>query len=97
MATLQPDLTARISGERVDVGWGWQGNRAALDLCEIQVDRADGKGFVFLAYDTVPDYTDTAPLPAAGQSAVWKYKAIYHQGDERVGQWSEVVSIPVAG
>ena len=36
------------------------------------------------------------PLPA-GQSAAWKYKAIYRQGDECVGQWSEVVSIPVAG
>jgi len=34
---------------------------------------------------------------AAGQSALWKYKAICHQGDDRVGQWSDVVSIPVAG
>jgi hypothetical protein len=52
---------------------------------------------VFLAIDTIPDYTDTAPMPAAEQSALWKYKAIYRQGDERVGQWSDVVSIPVAG
>jgi hypothetical protein len=34
---------------------------------------------------------------AAGQSALWKYKAIYHQGDDRVGRRSDVVSIPVAG
>ena len=61
------------------------------------VDRGDGKGFVFLAVDTVPDYTDTAAMPPAGQSALWKYKAIYLQGDDRVGQWSDVVSIPVAG
>ena len=33
---------------------------------------------------------------AAGQSALWKYKAIYLQADQRVGQWSDVVSIPVA-
>jgi hypothetical protein len=33
----------------------------------------------------------------AGQSALWKYKAIYRQGDDRVGQWSDVVSLPVAG
>ena len=47
--TVRPArCTARISGGRVEIGWGWQGNRAALDLCEIQVDRADGKGFVFL-------------------------------------------------
>ena len=48
-------------------------------------------------FDTVPDYTDTQPIPAAGQSALWQYNAIYHQGDDRVGQWSDVVSIPVAG
>jgi hypothetical protein len=52
---------------------------------------------MFLAVDTVPDYTDTAALPPTGQSALWKYKAIYRQGDDRVGQWSDVVSIPVAG
>jgi hypothetical protein len=62
---------------------------------EIQADR--GTGFVFLAIDTIPNYTDTAPMPAAGQSVLWKYKAIYRQGDDRVGQWSDVVSIPVAG
>jgi hypothetical protein len=45
----------------------------------------------------IPDHTDTQPLPAAGQSALWKYKAIYRQGDDRVGQWSGVVNIPVAG
>jgi hypothetical protein len=63
----------------VDIGWTKQG----MDSIEIWVDR--GTGFVFLAVDTVPGYTDTAPLPAAGQSALWKYKAIYHQGDDRVG------------
>jgi hypothetical protein len=69
------------------------------DGIEIQVDR--GTGFVFLAIDTIPNYTDTAPMPAAGQSALWKYNPEsfrgYRQGDDRVGQWSDVVSIPVAG
>jgi hypothetical protein len=37
------------------------------------------------------------PLPAAGQSALWKYKAIHPQSDARAGQWSDVVSIPVTG
>ena len=39
----------------------------------------------------------TDALPAPGTGAVWKYKAIYLQGDDRAGQWSDVVSIPVAG
>jgi hypothetical protein len=59
------------------------------------VDRADAKGFVDLAYDTTPGYTDTQPLPAA--PVKWKYRAIWRVGDEQVGLWSEEVSITVGG
>jgi hypothetical protein len=52
---------------------------------------------VFLAIATEPNYTDTAPLPAPGQSAAWNYRAIYRLGDERVGQWSDPVSQAVMG
>lgn len=89
--SMKPVITAQLDAGQVTVDWKKQG----MDGVEIQVDR--GTGFVFLAVDTVPDYTDTEPMPAAGQSALWKYKAIYRQGDDRVGQWSDVVSIPVAG
>lgn len=91
VATLKPVITAQLDAGQVNIGWTKQG----MDGIELQVDR--GSGFVFLAIDTIPGYTDTAPMPAAGQSALWKYKAIYRQGDDRVGQWSDVVSIPVAG
>ena len=91
VTTLKPALTAALDAGQVDIGWTKQG----MDGIEIQVDR--GAGFVFLAIDTIPNYTDTQPMPAAGQSALWKYKAIYIQADQRVGQWSDVVSIPVAG
>ena len=43
------------------------------------------------------DNADTAAMPPAGQSALWKYKGIYLPADQRVGQWSDVVSIPLAG
>ena len=89
--SLRPVLTVELDAGQVVVGWTKQG----MDGIEIQVDR--GTGFLFLAIDTIPDYTDTAAMPAAGQSALWKYKAIYLQADQRVGQWSDVVSIPVAG
>lgn len=89
--TLKPALTAALDAGKVIVGWTKQG----MDGIELQVDR--GSGFVFLAVDTVVPYTDTQLLPAAGQSALWKYKAIYIQADQRVGQWSDVVSLPVAG
>src|SRR5665213_2136541 len=89
-ANLKPVLAVALAAGKVDIGWTKQG----MDGIEIQVDR--GTGFVFLAVDTIPNYTDTAPLPAAGQSALCKYKAIYLQADQRAGQWSDVVSIPVA-
>jgi hypothetical protein len=38
-----------------------------------------------------------AAMPPAGQSALWKYKGIYLQADQRVGQRSDIVSIPVVG
>ena len=88
--SMKPIITAEQDAGEVIVGW----TKSGMDGVEIQVDR--GAGFVFLAIDTVPDYNDTQPLPAAGQSALWKYKAIYRLNDERVGQWSDVVSIAVA-
>jgi hypothetical protein len=94
-ADLQPDIGAVISGGQVLVKWGWGGHRHQLDMCELQVDRADGKGFVLLAFDTTPNYTDTQPFPAT--PAKWIYQAIYHAADERVGQWSKPVSITVGG
>ena len=36
-------------------------------------------------------------IPPTSRISHWKCKAIYRQGDDRVGQWSDVVSVPVAG
>jgi hypothetical protein len=51
-------------------------------------------GYVFLANDTTPGYTDTTPFPTT--PAKWTYRAIYRVGDEQVGQWSAPVSVAVA-
>ncbi len=64
-SVLAPDISAGISGTRVEIGWDWGGFSAFLDICEIQVDRGDNKGFVALAYDTTPGYVDTQPFPSA--------------------------------
>lgn len=95
LTTLQPVIEAVLTGNQVQVKWGWGGNRAWLDLCELQVDRGDGQGYKLLAYDTTPNYTDTQPLPAA--PAVWTYRAIYRVGDAQVGVWSNPVSVTVGG
>jgi hypothetical protein len=95
LTTVRPDISAIISGTQVDIPWGWGGNAAFLDLCEIEVDRSDSKGFVMLTFDTTPNYTDTAPFPATPTK--WTYRAIYRVGDSRVGQWSKPVSVTVGG
>jgi hypothetical protein len=38
--------------------------------------------------DTRPDYIDTTPFPTP--AATWKYRAIYCQDSQKVGQWSNV-------
>ena len=93
LSAVQPAFKLKLSGGAVKVGWGWGGNGAFLDMLELEVDRADGKGFVFLTYDTTPGYNDTAPPPATPTK--WKYRGIYRVGDARVGQWSNEVAISV--
>ena len=93
LSTIQPEFDVTVSGGQVTVNWGWQGQSQFLDLCELQVDRGTGQGFVMLAYDTTPGYTDTAPFPATATK--WTYRAIYRVGDARVGQWSNPVSVMV--
>ncbi len=92
---LAPLLTLVLSGNAVKIGWGWQGFGKHLDQCEIQVDRADGKGWQVLTFDTTPGYTDTTAHPTA--LTQWKYRAIYRVDDEQVGQWSAEASIAVGG
>ena len=82
LGIVQPDIDVTIGG-----------NSAFLDQCEIQVDRGDGKGWVLLAIDTTPNYTDTTPMPATPTK--WKYRAIYRVGDHQVGIWSKTVEIMV--
>ncbi|MBI5383513.1 MAG: hypothetical protein HZA90_02370 [Verrucomicrobia bacterium] len=95
LTTLRPEIDVTLNGNQVLVGWGWQGNSAYLDMCEIQVDRGDGKGFGLLAFDSTPNYVDTAPFPAAPTK--WTYRAIYRLGDSQVGQWSQPASLTVPG
>lgn len=95
LSVLKPNLTLELNGGFVLARWNWQGYSQFLDQLEIQVDRGDGKGYVMLTYDTTPNYLDGTPLPATAQK--WKYKAIFRIGDQRVGQWSDEVSITVGG
>ena len=89
-----PDLSkSRLTtGGHVEIVW-IKGRFTAIKL---MVDRGDGHGEVFLAIDTVPNYTDTV-LPAAGATAIYTYRAIYMMGDAEFGQWSQAFEITVRG
>jgi len=63
----------------------------------VEIWKDTGTGLKFLDKDFSPDYIDKSPLPAAGVSAVWKYKMIYLYKDEVVGNWSDEVSTTVYG
>jgi hypothetical protein len=89
---MKPVLNLTLHAGHPNVGW----TKSGMDGLEIWVDRGTGT-FAFLTIDTVPDYLDTAALPAAGTSAVWRYKAIYRLNDEQVGQWSDIATIGVMG
>jgi hypothetical protein len=95
LTSIQPDIEVSIVGDHVEVDWGWGGYANYLDMCLIQVDRGDGKGFNDLCYDTTPGYNDTEDFPAT--PAKWTYRAIYRVDDANVGQWSKPVSLTVGG
>jgi hypothetical protein len=91
LETVQPIFTVRIVSGQVFIDWNWGGLSDFLDMLQLQVNR--GAGWVDLAYDTTPGYTDTTPFPTP--PAVWKYRGQYRVGDDPVGVWSNEVSITV--
>jgi len=64
---------------------------------EIWADHSDGKGWQKQERDFKSPWIDRTDLPAAGQSAVWKYKMIYVLDDETTGLWSDEVTVTVYG
>lgn len=87
----QPTLKAVMRGGQVNLLW----KRGKLG--GILIEKDSGAGFVTLDKDFHPDFIDNSILPEQGQSALWKYRAIYLVNDEKVGSWSDIVSITVAG
>lgn len=91
--SAKPVLKVRIGdGGHPEIIWTKQG----FDAIEIYKLEADGT-WRLLAIDLQPNYIDMEPLPPVGKSAVWTYRAIYRKKDKQVGQYSDVVSVTVAG
>ncbi len=62
-----------------------------------QIWKDEGTGYKLLAVSNHPDFLDLSALPAAGTSAVWKYKAIFLYQGTVVGHWSAVIEVTVTG
>jgi hypothetical protein len=89
--SLQPALSNKFVNDHPSLNWA----KAGMEALEIEVDR--GNGFTLLTIDSHPGHLDTAPLPPAGTTALWRYRAIYRLKDQRVGQWSVVLEVAVKG
>ncbi len=89
--TAQPTLKIVMRGDQVNLVWkkGKMGG--------ILIEKDSGNGFITLDKDFHPDFIDNSPMPTQGQSAVWKYRAIYLNNDRKVGLWSDVVTVTVTG
>jgi hypothetical protein len=92
-AVLKPVIKIHLVAGQPFIEW----KKGDTDGIEIQKAEGNSGEYHFLELDLHPHYLDKSPLPAAGQSVVWKYKAIYHINDERVGHWSDEVSVSVMG
>ena len=90
--TTKPELKlVRVGGGHVEVQW----KKSGFTGVRIEVDRGTGQ-WAFLAIDTEPHYVDTTML-APGTTALWKYRALYLDGDAPFGQWSDTATIAVQG
>ena len=89
--SLQPVLSVKFVNDQPYLDWA----KAGMEALEIEVDR--GNGFTLLTIDSHPGHLDTAPLPASGTTALWRYRGIYRLKDQRVGQWSAVLEVAVKG
>ncbi|WP_432672442.1 hypothetical protein [Flavobacterium sp. SM2513] len=87
----QPVLKAVIRGGKVNLLWK-KGRYSGILL-----EKDSGNGFVLLDRDFTPPFVDNSPFPASGESAIWMYRASYFMKDEKVGVWSDIVTITVAG
>lgn len=91
LTNSQPTLKVVLRGGNVNLLWR-KGKFGG-----VLIEKDSGQGFITLDKDFHPDFIDNSPLPAPNQTALWKYRAIYLLNDEKVGKWSDVVSISVNG
>lgn len=93
-ATLTPVLSTRPgAGGHPDVKWPKQN----MPQLELHADRGTGLGWVKVDTFTQAHFIDPYPLPAPGQTALWRYRGIFCDHNQQMGQWSAIAEITVKG
>lgn len=87
----KPTIKTAMRGGKIHLDW------KKLGFDGIVIEKDSGEGFAMLDKDLRPNFTDNSPLPRVGESAVWKYRAMYLYNDSPVGMWSDIVTVSVAG
>jgi hypothetical protein len=91
ISDMKPLLNVKLHAGKPVVEW----KKGHADSIDLYVNRGDGRGYVYLANDMSPHYTDEFPLPADSKMLEWRYKGIYRIKDEQVGMFSDEVGILV--
>jgi hypothetical protein len=89
---LKPELKGDLDANRPKIIWQ---KGPFADSIDLYVDRQLDDNYEYLTNDSEPDYIDTYPMPPDAASVVYRYKGIYRIGDERVGQYSDPITITV--
>ena len=89
--TIKPVISVRlVNNGHPEILW----TKKKMTAIVLFVDR--GNGYELLATDNVPNYIDQYPIEK-GQTAIWKYKGIYMYKDDKVGLFSDEITVTVTG
>ncbi len=93
VAAGKPDLKVVLNAGYPEI------NFHKLKYSAANLYKDSGSGYGNLPFKTLHagHYRDMSPLPAAGVAQQLKYKMIYVYHDDEVGNWSDEVSVTVAG
>jgi hypothetical protein len=86
-----PGFTINFDAGHPIINW----TKGRADSVDIYKD--SGAGWVYMGRDLKSPWKDISPLPAAGSTAIWKYKIIFVKNDEQTGDFSEVREATVKG
>ena len=92
LGTVKPSIRVELDAMHPVI----KSTKLGLSAVEIFVQR-NGSAYERLDISTTSEFTDLHALPAPGQTALWKYKAIFRVDNQQVGQFSDEVSVVVGG